>query len=52
MSCYYCGICKELKDADYQGCNENPYVPGEEICDHCDITIEEPEGWNEQAANR
>ncbi len=34
MSLFHCDICNELKDADFQGCEENP-SNGECICEKC-----------------
>ncbi len=41
MSCYFCDKCKNLIDGDYQGCNESPYSPYGNICDDCDMYLNE-----------
>lgn len=39
MSVYNCGICAETIDADFMGCNENPFDEMSCICDGCEEAI-------------
>jgi len=42
MSIYKCANCDNIIDADYSGCNENPFDNTTCICDNCaDINMEE-----------
>lgn len=37
MSAYKCGMCDEIKDADFHGCYEHPSDEFECICEECDM---------------
>jgi len=41
MSIYRCAICEEYKDADMHGCYEHPTDEFENICEECDMYLED-----------
>ncbi len=36
MSYFRCGKCHQPRDADYDGCNKNPWDEFSCLCDSCD----------------
>ena len=40
MSVYRCGICEDVKDADFEGCFEHPTNEMECICYECMLNNE------------
>lgn len=41
MSIYRCGICEEYKDADLHGCCEWKESEYDNICEDCEMNLEE-----------
>ena len=40
MSIFQCSYCKEMKDADHDGCEEHPGDPSKLVCTECEEEIE------------
>ena len=39
MSIYRCASCDEMKDNDYDTCEEHPWRDGELVCEDCHATL-------------
>ncbi len=51
MSVYRCGICEEIFDADYHGCEEHPTDETKCICEECFMYLQPEEDILEEILN-